>query len=179
MKVPTVTMAEELPNDERLSEGLQNQPDTTAALARIESVRQRMVVGPDPTTSELDEVVAPWFDSAVETWGKGLAYATQLGVSEQHLSMMRAGKKAAPIRALLPLLSSQPAVQRFCAPMCEAVQLVPPQPRARLTIGDAQVAALRMVMENPVFLKSLIEQMALMFGASSDETLRLLAGEKK
>lgn len=166
-------MGKNLPEGDGLRTGCEEKP-VANLLARFESVRQRVAVGKDPGVGELDAVVAPWFDAAVDAWGKEDAFAETLGVSRQHVELMRKGKKAVPLRALLPLLQSRAAVLAFVRPLCEAVDLEPPQPRPRVTHDQVAQVALDAMLLNPALLDLLVRMVAERHGAAPEEVVRAL-----
>lgn len=166
-----------VPPDTRLHRGCEPRPTRNQVIAKIAALQAQLVVdGGEP--GELDAQVAPWFDAAVQAWagpdagGASEAYGEALGISRQHVDAMRAGKKSVPLRALLPLLQSREAVQRFCAPLCSAVGLEPPQPKRELTRDQVFDLLLGLVAENPALLALLTSVAAERHGAEPEEVIR-------
>lgn len=150
-------------------------------IARIESIRQALALADyeDVPSSDLDEVVAPWFREAVYKWGKPAVYAIRINVREGHMSEMMAGKRPVALRHLIPLHEVPAAVQRLCAQLCLHAGLEPPQPKPTLTVDDLRQLALRLFVSNPTLTRVLLEEAALAKGAAPEEVLRLLAGERR
>lgn len=162
---------------ERLQRGCEPRPTRNQVIAKIAALQAQLVVD-GGETGELDAQVAPWFDAAVEAWagpdsgGASEAYAETLGISRQHVDAMRTGRKSVPLRALLPLLQSREAVARFCAPLCAAVGLEPPQPKRQLTRDQVVELLLGLVASNPALLALVTQLAAERHGAEPEDVLR-------
>ena len=132
--------------------------------------------GPKRISAETDGEAARWFDAAVGCWGKGVAYASELGVMESFLSEMRAGKRGIALRHLLPLLGHTEAVLAFVAPLLESIGYVA-RPVRGLTEAELALIVLRGLNDGSAVTRRLIENLAAPHGHEPAEVQLVLHGE--
>lgn len=149
-------------------------------IGRIEAIRQALTLADyeDVEASDLDLVVAPWFASAVDCWGKRDAYAARINVQRGHFSEMCNGKRPVALRHLIPLHESAEAVRALVSPLCAHAGLEPPQIRKRITREEVLELALEVFLSSPQLLKTLLREAQDRKGASAEEVTAALKGAK-
>jgi DNA-binding transcriptional regulator YdaS (Cro superfamily) len=140
----------------------------------MESLRQKLDDGKEHRANEMHRMAAPQFAALCDGYGKRMAVAEFLGVSESHLSEMCAGTRAVPWWMAYALMSaSVDSYNALNRPMCEKHDLSPPQARERQLTPQQQFALmLRFFQENPAALRWLTEVAYERHGASPEAVVR-------
>lgn len=155
--------------------------DQVRTQGKVDSPALRPVLirkGPKRVSAEADGVTSRWFDAAVGCWGKGIAYAAELGVVESFLSDMRAGKRGIALRHLLPMLGHVEAVLAFTAPLLESIGYVA-RPVTAPTFAQLAGAVLADLDDGSAVTRRLIENAASKRGWTAEQVALALHGEDK
>jgi hypothetical protein len=176
----TANMAQAVPNDGISTPSQHGRDRLIRAIARVESVRSRLSLGPDEKmpNGELDQIAAPWFDAGVSAYPKAEAFARACGVDAGYLSHMRKGKVPVALRHIIPFLEHRDSLVAFLGAVAADGGLEPPQPARQLTRADVKNDALEMLVENEALLRLLLEEVARKRGVQREDVLRVLANDE-
>lgn len=154
------------------ADGVRSLGEGSSPAIRSASIRK----GPKRVAAETDGEAAKWFDAAVGCWGKGVAYAAELGVVESFLSEMRAGKRGIALRHLLPLLGHPESVLAFVAPLLESVGYVA-RPTRGITPAEVNAIAARLLCETRASKEMLVRECERVHGATPEQVALALRGD--